>query len=153
MVALRGVLGPETLQQGVHGVRPTLAYKHPSPYDLFHTFEDVSGQDLSWFWRSWFFETWKLDQAIDTRQRQQATRWRSVIENRGKAPMPVHAGDHPGRRTGGQPHDAGRGLARGRERRTVRVAREPAVQSIEIDRGEGFPGVGSKQSGLAEVES
>ena len=38
--------------------------KHPSPWDLFHTFNDVTGQDLDWFWRTWFFETWALDQSI-----------------------------------------------------------------------------------------
>ena len=40
------------------------AYKHPSPYDFFRTIEDVSGEDLGWFWRSWVYNNWSLDQAI-----------------------------------------------------------------------------------------
>ncbi len=40
------------------------AYKHPSPNDFFRTIEDVSGEDLGWFWRSWVYNNWKLDQAI-----------------------------------------------------------------------------------------
>ncbi len=32
------------------------AKKSPSPYDFFYTFENVSGQDLSWIWKPWFFE-------------------------------------------------------------------------------------------------
>lgn len=30
--------------------------KHPTPYDLFNTFNQVSGQNLTWFWEPWFFE-------------------------------------------------------------------------------------------------
>ena len=40
------------------------AYKHPSPDDFFRTIEDVSGEDLGWFWRSWVLNNWKLDQAV-----------------------------------------------------------------------------------------
>ncbi len=40
------------------------AFKHPSPWDFFHTMDNVSGEDLSWFWKEWFFTTWKLDQSV-----------------------------------------------------------------------------------------
>ena len=40
------------------------AFKHPTPWDFFHTIENVAGEDLSWFWRAWVFNTWKLDQAV-----------------------------------------------------------------------------------------
>ena len=40
------------------------AYKHPSPNDFFRTMEDVSGEDLSWFWRGWILNNWSVDQAI-----------------------------------------------------------------------------------------
>ena len=40
------------------------AYKHPAPDDFFRTIEDVSGEDLGWFWRGWIFNNWSLDQAI-----------------------------------------------------------------------------------------
>ena len=40
------------------------AYKHPAPDDFFRTMEDVSGEDLGWFWRSWVLNNWSLDQAI-----------------------------------------------------------------------------------------
>ena len=42
------------------------AYKHPSPDDFFKTIEDVSGEDLGWFWRSWILNNWSLDQAISS---------------------------------------------------------------------------------------
>lgn len=40
------------------------AFKHPTPDDFFRTMENVSGEDLNWFWRSWFFNNWRLDQAV-----------------------------------------------------------------------------------------
>ncbi len=30
--------------------------KHPLPYDFFFTFNDVAGEDLTWFWKPWFVE-------------------------------------------------------------------------------------------------
>lgn len=40
------------------------AFKHPTPWDFFHTIENVSGEDLGWFWRGWVLNNWKLDQAV-----------------------------------------------------------------------------------------
>jgi aminopeptidase N len=42
------------------------AGKSPTPYDLFYTFEDVSGQDLHWIWKPWFFEFGYADVKIDS---------------------------------------------------------------------------------------
>src|SRR5665647_3223370 len=40
------------------------AFKHPTPWDFFRTMENVSGEDLSYFWRGWFFTNSKLDQGV-----------------------------------------------------------------------------------------
>jgi len=40
------------------------AFKHPTPWDFFHTIDNAAGEDLSWFWHEWFFTNWKLDQAV-----------------------------------------------------------------------------------------
>jgi hypothetical protein len=40
------------------------AFKHPSPEDFFHTMDNESGEDLTWFWREWFINNWPLDQAV-----------------------------------------------------------------------------------------
>jgi hypothetical protein len=40
------------------------AFKHPTPWDFFHTIDNAAGEDLSWFWHEWFFTTWKLDQGV-----------------------------------------------------------------------------------------
>ncbi|OQP50480.1 peptidase M1 [Niastella yeongjuensis] len=40
------------------------AFKHPSPEEFFHTMDNESGEDLTWFWREWFCNNWPLDQAV-----------------------------------------------------------------------------------------
>ncbi len=40
------------------------AFKHPTPWDFFHSMDNAAGEDLSWFWNEWFFTTWTLDQAV-----------------------------------------------------------------------------------------
>jgi hypothetical protein len=40
------------------------AFKHPTPWDFFHSIENASGEDLGWFWRGWILNNWKLDQGI-----------------------------------------------------------------------------------------
>jgi hypothetical protein len=40
------------------------AFKHPTPWDFFHTMENAGGEDLAWFWRGWFFNNYKLDQSV-----------------------------------------------------------------------------------------
>jgi hypothetical protein len=138
LVALRAVLGAETFHKAFTEYIRRWSYKHPSPFDFFHTFEDVSGKDLSWFWRTWFFETWKLDQAIDT-VTTVGDSLEVIVENRGRAPMPVFLAVT---RVNGRvdqltiPVDI---WFAGDRRHAVRIAREPTVKSIEIDPRKDLP--------------
>ncbi|HET9603559.1 MAG TPA: M1 family metallopeptidase [Gemmatimonadales bacterium] len=84
---LRAILGPETFMKAYREYGRRWQYKHPTPYDLWNTFNDVSGQDLDWFWRSWFFETWHLDQAVGS-VTPGANGTTIVIEDKGLVPMP-----------------------------------------------------------------
>jgi hypothetical protein len=88
LVALRGLLGEETFEAAHQEFLRRWAYRIPYPWDFFRTVEDVSGQDLWWFWRTWYQETWALDQAVaGVEPGPDGTR--IVIEDRGQAPMPA----------------------------------------------------------------
>jgi hypothetical protein len=140
LVALRGVLGKETFEKALKEYGRRWQYKHPTPYDFFNTVEDVSGRDLSWFWRTWFFETWKLDQAIDT-VAPVGDSLEVVVANRGRAPMPVHL---VVTRSEGEPQTVEIPVSvwfTGVKRATVRIAREPAIKTIEIDPKREFPDI------------
>ena len=63
--ALRDVvLGEDRFDAAFREYVRRWAFKHPTPWDFFHTMENVSGEDLGWFWRAWVLNTWKLDQAV-----------------------------------------------------------------------------------------
>ncbi len=65
LTALRElVLGKDRFDAAFREYIRRWAFKHPTPWDFFHTMENVSGEDLGWFWRSWIFNNWKLDQAV-----------------------------------------------------------------------------------------
>jgi hypothetical protein len=58
------VLGPERFDRAFREYISRWAFKHPTPWDFFHTIENVSGEDLAWFWREWIFTDYKLDMAV-----------------------------------------------------------------------------------------
>ncbi len=64
LTALQGMLGEDLFREAYLTFIDEWAYKHPYPWDFFHTIERVADTDLSWFWRSWYYETWVLDHAI-----------------------------------------------------------------------------------------
>jgi aminopeptidase N len=86
--ALRGLLGEETFMRAYREYGRRWTNRHPQPQDLFNTFNDVTGRDLSWFWRTWFYTTWTHDQAIAGVQRS-GDRLLVTVEDRGSAPMPT----------------------------------------------------------------
>lgn len=60
------VLGTERFDTAFRTYVERWAFKHPAPDDFFRTMENVSGEDLSWFWRGWFQNNWRLDQGINS---------------------------------------------------------------------------------------
>lgn len=58
------VLGKERFDAAFKEYVRRWAFKHPTPWDFFHTIENVAGEDLSWFWRSWVLNTWKFDVSV-----------------------------------------------------------------------------------------
>lgn len=60
------VLGAERFDLAFRAYIERWAYKHPQPDDFFRTIENVSGEDLCWFWRGIFVNNWRLDQGINS---------------------------------------------------------------------------------------
>ncbi len=58
------VVGKERFDYAFRKYTEAWAFKHPTPYDLFHCINNAAGENLNWFWKEWFFTTWKLDQAV-----------------------------------------------------------------------------------------
>lgn len=62
--------------------------KHPVPYDFYHTFEDVIGENLDWFWKPWFFEFAAPDLEVEKISNIRNT-YIIKINKLGKTPVPV----------------------------------------------------------------
>ncbi len=58
------VLGEERFTRAFREYVSRWAFRHPQPADFFRTMEDVSGEDLDWFWREWFYTTGTYDAAV-----------------------------------------------------------------------------------------
>lgn len=138
LVALRGLLGEETFDRAYREFYDRWEWKHAYPWDLWNTFEDVTGEDLDWFWRTWYYETWVLDQAITDVSAVGGTTVITVTDL-GDAPMPARLtimlenGEELRREV---PVDVWLGGARSS---TVEVASPSPVVRVEIDADGVFP--------------
>lgn len=66
LLALRdNVIGRDAMDRAMREYGRRWAFKHPTPADFFRTVENVSGEDLSWFWNAFFYGTDVLDIAVD----------------------------------------------------------------------------------------
>lgn len=65
--------------------------KHPEPFDFFMTWNQVSGQNLDWFWKPWFYEWNYPDLAVQGVIRNEPANCETVmIARNGQIPVPVH---------------------------------------------------------------
>ena len=87
-LALHHLLGRKTFLRCLHAYANRWRGKHPSPYDFFFTFEDVSEQDLTWFWQRWFMTYNTMDLAL-TGYRQEGNIAYVKIQNPGGKPLPI----------------------------------------------------------------
>lgn len=62
---LRQLLGNDLFHKALREFIIRWHEKHPIPYDFFFTFNDIFGEDLSWFWKPWFFKLGYPDQGIE----------------------------------------------------------------------------------------
>ena len=62
---LRDVLGDKLFLEALQEYIQRWKGKRPTPYDFYFTFNEVTGQNLNWFWKPWFFEIGYPDLAID----------------------------------------------------------------------------------------
>jgi hypothetical protein len=86
------VLGPERFDAAFREYINRWAYKHPTPWDFFHTMENAGGEDLGWFFRGWVLNNWKIDQSVkDVKYIDNIpTKGAEItLENLEKMPMPV----------------------------------------------------------------
>jgi hypothetical protein len=141
LVALRALLGDDVFTRAYREYGRRWINRHPTEYDFFNTFNDVSKRDLSWFWRTWFYETWTLDQSIASVQAN-GDSTTITVEDRGLAPMPVRLAITRQGVAGVERREIPVDVwLRGERRATLRVATSPRIAKVEIDPENAFPDI------------
>lgn len=77
-------LGEEKFLEAFREYIKRWAKKSPTPYDFFYTFENVSGEDLSWLWNPWYFKMGYPDVAIASFEK-----GKLVVNRLGDRPVPI----------------------------------------------------------------
>ena len=140
LAALRGVIGKNEFQNAYRAFVDRWWGKHPQPYDFFNTLSDVTGRNLSWFWRSWFYTTGTLDQAI-AKVTPAADSTRITVANRGRVPMPVHVAVTRSDGTTKTHQIPVNVWLTGETEHTMTVSSTPTITRVEIDPEEAFPDI------------
>ncbi|MDN6311145.1 MAG: M1 family peptidase, partial [Psychroflexus sp.] len=83
------ILGEDRFDEAFKSYINTWAYKHPQPSDFFNHIENVTGENLNWFWKNWFYGNDNIDLAV-TDVKQKEGSYLLTFENKGDIPMPVH---------------------------------------------------------------
>jgi hypothetical protein len=87
-LALEEMLGDSLYRRALHEYIARWHGKHPTPWDYFYTFNDVTGQNLDWFWQRWFFDNGYIDVGVST-VTESAKGTSVVLDNVGGIPAPV----------------------------------------------------------------
>jgi len=90
LLALRdNVVERATMDRAMREYAHRWAFRHPTPADFFRTVENVSGEDLAWFWNSFFYGTDVLDIGIErVTSRQEAGQFVAEVTLRRNTSVP-----------------------------------------------------------------
>jgi aminopeptidase N len=86
-LALQDLLGEKEFKKALQGYMKRWNGKHPIPWDFFYSFNDITGKNLNWFWKSWFFSNNYIDYAIENVRTQNNNTF-IKIKNSGGMPAP-----------------------------------------------------------------
>ncbi len=86
-LALKDMLGDKIFKKCLHGYMHRWHGKHPIPWDFFFSFNDLSGKNLNWFWKSWYFSHGYIDLNLSKTQKR-GRKYTISIQNTGGLPIP-----------------------------------------------------------------
>ncbi|MCC6460368.1 MAG: M1 family metallopeptidase [Saprospiraceae bacterium] len=90
-LGLLDLLGYDTFHRCMVTYMDRWKGKHPTPYDFFNTWNEVSGQNLDWYWKPWFFEWGYPDLDIQSVSHTEGGDADVVyVVKKGNVPVPVY---------------------------------------------------------------
>ncbi len=133
-LALKDLLGDDLFRQCLHAFMDRWHGKHPIPWDLFNTFNDVAGQNLNWFWSNWYFSNGYIDLALASVAKAKGG-YAVTLDNVGGLVAPVDLVVTYADGSTDTVHEAPRIWAANQKRATALVRTKKAVQSVELAGG------------------
>ena len=87
---LRDDMGDDRFKAALQAFIERWKGKHPTPFDLFFTFNDVAGEDYAWFWKPWFFDYGAYPDLALEESEIKGKSGRLLIRKVGQMPVPIH---------------------------------------------------------------
>jgi len=133
-LALKDMLGDEAFRKALLAYIDRWHGKHPIPWDFFNTFNDVTGQNLNWFWNAWYFANGYIDLAISA-VAPAGNGYSVTIDNVGAMPAPVDLQVTFGDGTSAVFHQTSAIWAPNLRRATVVIPTSKPLQSLVLNGG------------------
>lgn len=133
-LAVKDLLGDATFKKALHAYIDRWHGKHPSPWDFFNTFNNVSGRNLNWFWNNWYFSNNYIDLAV-TSVTKSGNGYSLVIDNIGgmDAPVDVHVQYSDGATD--TIHETPTIWEANQKQATVRIPTRKTIRALDLDGG------------------
>jgi hypothetical protein len=133
-LAVKELLGDSLFKKSLHGFMTRWRGKHPVPWDMFNSFNDVSGRNLDWFWRNWYFSNNYIDLSLRSVGRTRGG-YSLVIDNVGGMAAPVDVRVSYSDGTTETFHQTPAIWEANQQRTTVAIPTAKTVKSVELDGG------------------
>jgi aminopeptidase N len=128
------MLGDPMFGNALHAFMDRWHGKHPIPWDFFNTVNNVTGQNLDWFWQNWFFNNGFIDVAV-AGVTKSGDGYTVVIDNVGGMPAPVDVLASYGDGTSESFHQTSAIWRANPRRATVSIAARKPMQSLRLETG------------------
>ncbi|HEX5409881.1 MAG TPA: M1 family metallopeptidase [Gemmatimonadaceae bacterium] len=133
-LAVKDLLGDALFAKCLHAYMTRWHGRHPTPWDFFRTFDDVSGRSLDWFWSNWFFSNGYIDLAVKNVTKSGGALAVTVANVGGlAAPFDIVVRYHDG--STNRVHESSAAWSRDAKLATEKVRVRKDVKSIDIDGG------------------
>jgi hypothetical protein len=133
-LALKDMLGDTQFRAALHGFMDRWHGKHPIPWDFFNSVNNITGQNLNWFWNAWFFNPGYIDLALLTVVKT-GSGYDVHIANLGGMPVPVDVVAKFADGTSQTFHQTSGIWSRDLKHTIVPIATTKTIQSTMLDTG------------------
>ena len=133
-LAMKDLLGDAEFKTALHAYMDRWHGKHPTPWDFFNTFSNVTGRNLNWFWNNWYFSNNYIDLAVQG-VRKTGNGYSLVIDNIGGMDAPVDVRIDYSDGTTGTIHETPAIWEANQKRATVAIPTRKSIRSLDLDGG------------------